>query len=90
MELWENPDLGSLPDWKLERGRLVRTYPFEGFLDGLSFVNAIAWLAEAMNHHPDVQLCWGSVRIELWTHDANGLTRLDRELAERIEALFRA
>lgn len=88
MERIENPDLTALPEWSIENGHLVRTYPFEAFVDGLAFVNAVAWLAEAADHHPDVLLRWGSVRIELWTHDAGGLTRKDRALAERIEALF--
>lgn len=46
-------------------------------MTGLRFVNRIAELAEAANHHPDVYLAWGKVRITLYSHDKNGITRRD-------------
>ena len=49
-------------------------------------VNAIAFVAEAANHHPDLEVHWGSVVVRLQTHSAGGVTDKDLQLAERIEA----
>ena len=48
-------------------------------------VNAIAFVAEAANHHPDLEVHWGSVIVRLQTHSAGGVTDKDLQLAERIE-----
>lgn len=77
--------LGELaPDWKIDGGRLVRTWRFPDFATGLAFVNTVGALAEAEGHHPDVHLAWGWVRIELWTHAIGGLSRADFVLAAKL------
>ena len=48
----------------------------------------VALIAEAMGHHPDWSNVWNRVVIELTTHDCGGLTSLDQDLAQRIEALL--
>lgn len=77
----------EVPDWTVEGGRLARTWRFADFARGLDFVNRVGTLAEHANHHPDVHLAWGRVRVEIWTHAAGGLTRNDFALAARIDRL---
>lgn len=66
---------------------LEKEWTFPDFASALAFVNQVGALAEAANHHPDVYLAWGSVRLTLFTHTANGLTDKDFALAERIDRL---
>lgn len=79
--------LTSLPGWRLEDGRLRWERRFGDFVAAFGFMTRVALVAEAMNHHPDWRNVWATVSIELWTHDAGGLTRLDLDLAARITAL---
>jgi 4a-hydroxytetrahydrobiopterin dehydratase len=53
----------------------------------MKFVNAVARLAERLQHHPDIDIRWNRVTLRLTTHDAGGLTRMDYELASRISRL---
>ena len=80
--------LESLPGWRLEGHALVRDVERADFAAGLALVVAVAEEAEAMNHHPDVDLRYTSVRFALWTHVAGGVTQYDVELAHRIDALL--
>ncbi len=74
-----------------ERGgsgdRLVKTVERKDFAEAMKFVNAVADLAEARNHHPDIAIHWNRVELELWTHTAGGVTRADLDLATEIDAL---
>lgn len=76
--------LGDLPGWAFEDGALVRTYKTNGWPSTLMLVNAIGFLAEALDHHPDLDVHWGSVGIRLSTHSAGGVTPMDVELARQI------
>jgi 4a-hydroxytetrahydrobiopterin dehydratase len=80
--------LASLPGWRLEGAALVRDVERPDFAAGLALVVAIGEEAEAMNHHPDVDLRYDRVRLALWTHVAGGVTQYDVELAHRIDALL--
>jgi len=74
--------------WTMAQGAgLVREYEFPDFAAALAFTNRVGALAEAANHHPDIHLAWGKVRITLWTHTANGVTQKDYDLARQIDAL---
>jgi 4a-hydroxytetrahydrobiopterin dehydratase len=66
---------------------IARTYKFPDFASALGFVVRIGCLAEKMDHHPDIQLGWGKVRVLWTTHDAGGVTRLDIELAAATDGL---
>jgi len=79
--------LSSLPDWTLAGDRLQRIYRFRDFVDAFAFMVAVALRAQEMDHHPDWSNTYGTVRIELSTHDAGGVTARDTQLAGRIEAL---
>src|SRR5919109_4323054 len=83
--------LKALPQWRLENGAIVREYQTDGWPTTLMLVNAIGFLAEAADHHPDLAVSWGKVAVKLWTHSAGGITMSDMELATLIEqtALWR-
>ncbi len=76
----------ALPDWRRERAEIVRTFTFADFGAALSFVNRIAGLAEAANHHPDIDIRWNKVILRLSTHSQGGLTTRDFTLARNIDA----
>lgn len=64
---------------------MVREFNFPDFKTALGFVIKVGELAEAANHHPDINLGWGKVSISLTTHDAGGVTEKDRQLAKEID-----
>ena len=74
---------GSVVDHKLRREDR-----FPDFAAALDFVNKIGSVAEELGHHPDILLSWGRVRVETWTHDADGITEKDLLLAQRIDGLW--
>lgn len=77
--------------WRVEQGALVRTYEAPAFLDGIAFVDRLAKLAEAADHHPDIDIRWRKVMLRFVTHDAgNRITELDTRLAGECDALFNA
>ncbi len=78
----EIPDhLAHLPGWTRAGDVLTRRYVFADFGRALDFVNAVGKAAEAVNHHPDMDIRYNKVTLTLTTHDADGLTRLDMEMA---------
>jgi 4a-hydroxytetrahydrobiopterin dehydratase len=79
--------LTSIPDWKKRGKVLTRTLEFPDFKDAMRFVNAVARAAEKMNHHPDIDIRWNKVTLNLTTHDSGGLTEMDVRLASRIDQL---
>jgi 4a-hydroxytetrahydrobiopterin dehydratase len=75
-------------EWRREGHELVRDWKFADFAAAMAFVNRVAELAEAANHHPDILLHgWNRVRLRLTTHSAGGLTCRDLELARAIDRL---
>ncbi len=69
-----------------EGSSLVASFPTGDFATGARLVALIAEDADALNHHPDLTLTYGSVGVELTSHDAGGVTERDLELAQRIDA----
>lgn len=76
--------LAALSGWERRGDEIRRTFAFADFKAALAFVNRVGALAEAMNHHPDIDVRYSRVTLALTTHDAGGLTARDFELAERI------
>lgn len=76
----------ELPQWELQGRDIVRLYEFKNFAEAMEFVTAVAALAEAEKHHPDIDIRWNKVRLKLSTHSKGGLTQLDFDLAEKLEA----
>ena len=78
-------------DWNVEEGALVRTYEAPDFLRGITFVQQIAKVAEAANHHPDIDIRWTKVTLSFITHDAGDkITALDTRLAAECDLVFDA
>jgi 4a-hydroxytetrahydrobiopterin dehydratase len=64
--------------WRVVDGHhLEKEYRFDDFRQALEFTNRIGELAEEVNHHPNIFLTWGRVRVELWTHKIDGLNEAD-------------
>lgn len=73
--------------WQEENNNLVREFTFPDFKSALEFVVQVGSLAESANHHPDIELGWGRVKIILTTHDAGKVTEKDKDLAKKIDSL---
>ena len=76
----------GLADWRQLLGRLKARFRTGDFATGLALVNRIGELAEAANHHPDVQLTYPDVIVTLTSHDAGGITARDVDLAKVMDA----
>jgi len=77
--------LKTHPAWKLQGGKLVREWTFKDFVEAMKFVNRVAELAEAAEHHPDIDIRYNQVLLGLISHDAGGITRRDATMAGRID-----
>jgi len=72
--------------WKVVNNHhLEKLFKFKDFVTALQFTNKIGAIAEEVGHHPDIYLTWGKVRIEIFTHTVNGLTKNDFILAAKFE-----
>src|ERR1700733_12686454 len=80
-------ELAATPGWTVSDGQLTRTVTRKDFRDALLFLNAVGFLAERANHHPDVQVSWNKVTLNLISHSAGGLTEKDFALAREISEL---
>ena len=79
---------GIDPAWRLVgEKKIVREFAFKDFKEAMAFVNRVAEIAEKEGHHPDVYIFYNIVRLELWTHAANGLTENDFIIAAKIDQL---
>ncbi|AEG17854.1 4a-hydroxytetrahydrobiopterin dehydratase [Methanobacterium paludis] len=67
--------------------KLEKVFEFEDFKEALEFVNKVGEIAEEVHHHPDVQISYGEVILNIFTHDKNAITDLDFKLAERIDSM---
>jgi 4a-hydroxytetrahydrobiopterin dehydratase len=76
-----------MDDWQEIDGALERTYGLGSFGEAIAFVNRIAMLAEAENHHPDIAIAYRKVTLRWTTHSAGGVTDRDRALADRSDEL---
>ena len=77
--------------WELQKGALVRTYEASDFLRGITFVEQLAEVVEAADHHPDIDIRWRKVTLRFITHDAgNQITALDTRLAAECDLVFAA
>jgi 4a-hydroxytetrahydrobiopterin dehydratase len=80
--------LRDLPLWSGDADGLRRTVELPSFRDAVAAINAIADVAEEMDHHPDVDLRWRTLHLALVSHSAGGVTESDLALARRIDALL--
>ena len=80
--------LKALAGWSLREGKLFRQLKFGDFVEAFGFMSRVALLAEAADHHPEWSNVYNRVEISLTTHDADGISERDFQLAGRINALL--
>ena len=79
--------LTKISDWQRNGVVISRTFQFKDFPAAMRFVNAVAAMAEAAWHHPDIDVRWNKVTLALTTHDAGGLSEKDFALAKKFDEL---
>ena len=75
------------PGWERVGDAIVKSYTRGDFVGSVNFVKSLVEPAEAMNHHPDLEISWDTVTVSLSTHSEGGITAADFELAAKIDAL---
>ncbi|MEM9173552.1 MAG: 4a-hydroxytetrahydrobiopterin dehydratase [Pseudomonadota bacterium] len=71
--------------WSMEDGKLTREFRFENFIEAFGFMTQVALVAESINHHPEWFNVYNTVRVQLTTHDAGGVTQNDFVLAKAMD-----
>jgi 4a-hydroxytetrahydrobiopterin dehydratase len=79
---------GKFTQWSYNETFITRKLQFKNFVEAFSFMTAIALEAEKINHHPDWSNVYNNVVFKLSTHDANGVTMKDFDLATTIDRIF--
>jgi 4a-hydroxytetrahydrobiopterin dehydratase len=80
--------LAQVQGWALKQGAIEKTYRFADFHRTMAFVNALAWIANAEDHHPDLQLSYGHCTVRFNTHSVNGISINDFICAAKLDALL--
>ncbi|MDO8538344.1 MAG: 4a-hydroxytetrahydrobiopterin dehydratase [archaeon] len=81
--------LKELNEWKAEKNKkLWKEFNFKNFVEAMHFANLVGEIAEKENHHPDLCISWGKVKVELSTHSIKGLSENDFILASKIDAIM--
>ena len=78
----------ALPKWALNDGAIARSYRFAEWKGTIMALNAVAFLAEAANHHPDLTASYNRLGVRLSTHDVGGISEKDFSLAGEIEKIL--
>ncbi len=80
--------LAGMPGWERQGDAIARQFSLEGgFTGSVAFVNRLAEVAEAADHHPDIAISWNRVTVTLSTHSAGGVTDKDIALAREADRL---
>lgn len=79
--------LGAHPGWERAGNAIAKTFERGDFVGSVRFVESLVEPAEAMNHHPDLEVSWGTVTVQISTHSKGGITAADFELAAKVDAL---
>ena len=82
-----NIKINEIDDWKIIDGSLCKEFEFVNFVKAIEFINKIAEIAEEQEHHPVLINSYNHLRIELKTHDVNGISKKDFKLAKTIDDL---
>ena len=81
-------ELARLPEWKLRDGKLSRAVEFHNYMEGPLFAVKVGHLAEELNHHPEIHIGYKKMWIEMNTHDVDGISPYDFELARNVDTLL--
>lgn len=76
--------MGAAEGWARDGDAIRRSFSLDSFPAAIAFVTRVGFLAEAANHHPDIDIRWRTVTLMLSTHDAGGLTQRDFDLAAQV------
>ncbi|MBP0019280.1 MAG: 4a-hydroxytetrahydrobiopterin dehydratase [Cyanobacteria bacterium SBLK] len=79
--------LQRLTGWKQNGKVIQQTFKFKNFIEAIAFVNQLVEPAEAAGHHPDLEISYNKVTVEMTSHDAGGLTQKDFDMAVTISQL---
>ena len=74
--------------WRLIDGALEKTYTFKNYHETIGFVNALAFIANAEDHHPDLAVSYSKCTVRFNTHDVNGISVSDFFCASKVDALL--
>ncbi|MBL8308678.1 MAG: 4a-hydroxytetrahydrobiopterin dehydratase [Rubrivivax sp.] len=80
--------LSGAPGWALVDGAIEKRFPFPDYHHTLAFVNALAWVAHAEDHHPDLRVSYGSCTVRFNTHSVGGISINDFICAAKVDALL--
>lgn len=80
----------DLDGWQVINGKINKTFEFNDFVQAFGFMTRVAMEAEKMNHHPEWFNVYNHVKIELATHDVNGISNYDIKLAKIIDNLAKS
>ncbi len=80
--------LAALPEWTLAGGAIARTYRFADYYETIAFVNALAYMVHAEDHHPDLAVGYNRCEVRFSTHSVGGLSDNDFICAARADAIF--
>lgn len=83
-----NEALPSDRQWTIENDKLTKTFRFKSFVRAFGWMSQIAIVAEKMNHHPEWFNVYNKVKVELTTHDVDGISDFDFTLATKMERFF--
>ena len=81
--------LKGLKGWKHQGDFISKEFEFEGFMEGVDFINRVAVIAEKEEHHPDIHVRYTTITLSLQTHSEGGVTKWDLDLAESIEKMLK-
>lgn len=76
------------PGWELKEDKIERKFEFKDFKEAMAFVNKVADIAESEGHHPDIEIKYNKVEIELSTHAIDGLSENDFIVAAKIDRVL--
>ena len=80
-------ELANLPGWSVVNGKLHKDFVFKDFIEAFGFMSTAALHIEKMNHHPEWFNVYNKVKVDLTTHDADGITQNDINLARTLNSL---
>ncbi len=78
-------ELEKLDGWRLDGDEITKTYVTKDFVDSIAFTLRVAFIAERLNHHPDIAIRWNKVTLSASTHSEGGITEKDFELARAVD-----
>jgi 4a-hydroxytetrahydrobiopterin dehydratase len=83
-------EVTKLQGWKVVNGKLNKSFEFKNFTEAFGFMTKVAMQAEKMNHHPEWFNVYNKVKIDLVTHDVNGISNYDIKLANAINKIHQS